>query len=121
MSQRNVLAAIVAAVCSIGMIAAGASFRNAQPNAMPQSTDHEIDDRPISTRKGDRLPMAAPMQPAVTTAQSEVTTSPPEQLPPATEGDLRQAEEEHHRHRDMCPHGRTWFTIDRHRYWRCKV
>jgi hypothetical protein len=45
--------------------------------------------------------------------------APLEQLPLATEDDLRQAEAEHHRHRDICPRGRTYFTIEHHQYWRC--
>jgi hypothetical protein len=62
--------------------------------------------------------------PLATAAQPEVASpvaSQPEQLQPATEDDIRQAEAEHHRHRDICPHGRTYFTAELHRYWRCKL
>jgi hypothetical protein len=46
---------------------------------------------------------------------------PLQQLSLATEDDIRQAEAEHHRHRNICPHGRTYLTIEHHQYWRCKL
>ena len=54
-------------------------------------------------KKGDRLPCSAPM-PLATAEQPKVTPSAaslPEQLPCATEDDIRQAEEYHHRHHDI--------------------
>ena len=78
----------------------------------------------LPIKKGDRLPVPAPTPLAVTAAQSEVVPPlalPREWLPLATEDDIRQAEAEHHRHSDICRHGRTYFTIQHHQYWRCKV
>jgi hypothetical protein len=128
MTATKILAAAVA-IWSIILIAAGASFRDARHDALepgPQrdfSKDNFKDDfdaRWISSRKGDRLPSLA-----VANAQGEAAapaaSKPEQQLQVATEDDLRQAEEEHHRHRDICSHGRTWFTINQHRYWRCKL
>ena len=122
MTRTKTLAA-AAAVLSITLIAAGATFRDRHPVALQPSTETDFDERWISTRKGDRLSVVAPMPLAAAAAQAEV--APPVastlQLPRATEDDIRQAEAEHHRHRDICPHGRTYFTIERHRYWRCKL
>jgi hypothetical protein len=82
------------------------------PRCTPQFTasDHQddFDERWLPIKKGDRLPTPF----AVTAAQSEVV--PPlallrEWLPLATEDDIRQAEAEHHRHRDIYRHGRTYF------------
>jgi hypothetical protein len=75
--------------------------------------------------KGDRLPLSASLPLAAANAQAEVAApvvpKPEPQLQVATEDDLRQAEEEHHRRRDVCARGRTWFTMNQHRYWRCKL
>jgi hypothetical protein len=70
------------------------------------------------------LPLPVPTPFATAAEQSDAAppvTAPPETLPLATEDDIRQAEEEHHRHREICPHGRTYFTIEHHQYWRCKL
>ena len=127
MTRTKTLAA-AAAVLSITLIAAGATFRDAHPVALQPSTETDFDERWISTRKSDRLPLVASTPVAAASTQSEVAPSevaPPvastSQLPRATEDDIRQADAEHHRHRDICPHGRTYFTIERHRYWRCKL
>jgi hypothetical protein len=81
-------------------------------------------------KKADKLrsPYFDSVQPkvpsATAAAQSDAVppvTEPPETLPLATEDDIRQAEEEHHRHRDLCPHGRTYFTIEHHQRWRCRL
>jgi hypothetical protein len=134
MTKARILA--VAIVFSIVPIAVGAAFR-ATPSAAPQpsaeapqpsaeapqpSAEINFDERWIPIAKGDRLQLPAPAPFAVAAAQPEVVppvAPPPEQLPLATEDDLRQAEAEHHRHSDICRHGRTYFTIQHHQYWRC--
>ena len=121
MTRTKILAA-AAAVWSVILIAAGASFRDAHPVSPPPSAENDFDERWTSFRKGDRLPLPAPTPFAVTAAQSEVVPPlalPPEWLPFATEDDIKQAEAEHHRHSDVCPKGRTYFTIEHHQYWRC--
>ena len=122
MTSAKILAA-AAAVWSITlMIAAGATFRDTRHDAPPPSTESNFDGRLISTKKGDRLPLPARTQLALMDVQS-ANPSPVSapQLPLATEDDIRQAEAEHHRHRDICPHGRTYFTKEHHQYWRCKL
>jgi hypothetical protein len=125
MTRTKIIAA-TAAVWSIILVAVGATFRDAHPEAVrpiAMQPSVEADSGEPSMKKGDRLPWSAPM-PLATVAQPEVAppaASQPDQLPPATEDDIRQAEAEHHRHRDICPHGRTYFTIERHQYWRCKL
>ena len=119
MTRAKILA-VAAAVWSIVLVAAGATFRDARQNVVRPSVE-DVSSEPM--KKGDRLPWSTPA-PLATAAQPEVVpaiVSQPEQLPLATEDDIRQAEAEHHRHRDMCPHGRTFFTIDHHQYWRCKL
>src|SRR5262249_14646222 len=123
MTATKILAA-AAAVWSIILIAAGASFRDTHPNGPQPTTESNFDERWMSSRKGDRLPLPAPPAFVVASAQSDVpppVAPPPPQLQLATDDDIRQAEAEHHRHRDICPRGRTWFTMDNHRYWRCKL
>ena len=124
MTRAKILAA-AAAVWSITlMIAAGATFRDTQHDAPPPSTESNFDGRLISTKKGDRLPLPARTQLALMDVQSanpSPVAAPPKQLPLATEDDIRQAEAEHHRHRNICPRGRTYFTIEHHQYWRCKL
>jgi hypothetical protein len=123
MTRTKILAA-AAAVGPIIMIAAGTTFRDARYDAPQPSTESDFDERWISIKKGDRLPLPAPMPFEVATAQSDVAPPvavPPQQLSLATEDDIRQAEAEHHRHRNICPHGRTYFTIEHHQYWRCKL
>ena len=124
MTRTKILAA-AAAVCSTPlMIAAGATFRDAQHDAPQPAIESDFDGRWISIKKGDRLPLSAPTPFTVTSAQSadrQPVAAPPQQLPLATEDDIRQAEAEHHRHRDICPHGRTYFTVEHHQYWRCKL
>ena len=119
MTRAKIFAA-TAAVWSIVLVAAGATFHGARPDAVRPAIEGDSSE-PL--KKGDRLPWSAAM-PLATAAQPEVTrpvASLPEQLPLATEDDLRQAEAEHHRHRDICPHGRSFFTIEHHQYWRCKL
>ena len=141
MTRTGILAA-AAAVCSILLVAASASFRNARhesPQPAAQDTqDHfskdDLGENDFATRwmsrgKGDRLPLSASLPLAVANAQGEpaAPAAPKQenkqgqQLQVATEDDLRQAEEEHHRHRDICARGRTWFTLNQHRHWRCKL
>ena len=106
------------------MIAAGATFRDARHDAPQPAIESDFDGRWISIKKGDRLPLSAPTPFAETIARSaepQPVAAPPQQLPLATEDDIRQAEAEHHRHRDICPHGRTYFTKEHHQYWRCKL
>jgi hypothetical protein len=120
---RIKIRAAAAAISFPVLIAAGATFRNPNYYDPPQSSIAiDFDDRPISTRKGDRLPLTTsppiPMRAEPVVAPSVAYA--PEQLPLATEDDLRQAEAEHQRHRDICPRGRTYFTVEHHQYWRCK-
>jgi hypothetical protein len=122
MTRTKILAA-AAAVWPIMLIAAGTTFRDARYDAPRPNTESDFDERWISIKKGDRLPLPAPTL-AVATEQSDVAPPaavPPQQLPLATEDDIGQAEAEHHRHRNICPHGRTYFTIEHHQYWRCKL
>jgi hypothetical protein len=119
MTRAKIFAATVA-VSSIMLVAAGARFRDARPGVVQPLVE---DDSSKPMKKGDRLPWSAPI-PLAIAAQPEVASTvalPPEQLPAATEDDIRQAEAEHHRHRDICPRGRTYFTIEHHQYWRCKL
>ena|SRR6516165_139526 len=123
MTRTRTLAA-AAAVWSTILIAAGATFRDAPHNSPQVTAQNDFDERWLPIKKGDRLSVPAPTPLAVTAAQSEVVPPlalPPEWLPLATEDDVRQAEAEHHRHSDICRHGRTYFTIQHHQYWRCKV
>jgi hypothetical protein len=137
MRTSRILAA-AAAVCSIILVAASASFREArhespQPAAQDTQDHFSKDDfskndfatRWMSRGKGDRLPLSASLPLAVANAQPEVAapvaSKPEQQLQVATDDDIRQAQAEHHRHRDICSRGRTWFTIGQHRYWRCKL
>jgi hypothetical protein len=124
MTRAKILAAAAAVWSTTLMIAAGATFRDTPHDAPPPSTESNFDGRLISTKKGDRLPLPARTQLALMDVQSanpSPVAAPPKQLPLATEDDIRQAEAEHHRHRDICPHGRTYFTKERHQYWRCKL
>jgi hypothetical protein len=122
MKGTKTLAAAVA-VCSTILIAEGPTFRDA-PHDFPQpSTKDDFDERWIRIKKGDRLPLPYPTPFEVATAQSEVmppAASSPGQLALATEDDIRQAEAEHHRHSNICRHGRTYFTIQHHQHWHCK-
>ena len=123
MTRTKILAA-AAAVCSTILVAAGATFRDTRHHAPQPGTESDFDERWILIKKGDRLPLPATTPSQVSNARSadvSPVASPPEQLPPATEDDIRQADEEHHRHRDICPHGRTYFTVEHHQYWRCKL
>jgi hypothetical protein len=114
---------ILLATCLVGsvvLIAAGLAFRGARRDAPPPSAKSDVDERVTSINKSDRLPL--PRQISAANAQPDLVqpvAAPPEQLPLATEDDIRQAEAERHRHRDICPHGRTYFTIEHHQYWRC--
>ena len=146
---RILVAAATVAVCSILLVAASASFRGARHESPPMvAQDHqehtqksvsqdELSQNDFATRwtsrgKGDRLPLSAslplsaPLPLAAAEAQPDAPVPPvaakPEQpLQLATDDDLKQAQEEHHRHRDICARGRTWFTMNNHRYWRCKL
>ena len=119
MTGAKILAA--ATVGFLILIAAGATFRDAYRDVPQSGTGSDFDERWIPL-KSDRLPVAAAAPFAVAEAESvppPPVAAPLEQLPLATEDDMRQAEAEHHRHRDICPHGRTYFTIEHHQYWRC--
>lgn len=137
--KRVFIVAAAAAVCSVILVAASASFRNARhesPQTSAQNTqdrfgkddftENDFASRWTSRGKGDRLPLSASLPLAVANAAAPVAPTPVEPKPEpqpqlATEDDLRQADEEHHRHRDICTRGRTWFTMHNHRYWRCKL
>jgi hypothetical protein len=123
MTRTRIIAA-TAAVWSIILIAVGLAFRDSRPNMPQPATEIDFDERWLSVKKSDRLPLPAPTPFAVAAAESEVgptVSSPPEQLPLATEDDLKQAEAEHHHGSGVCRHGRTYFTIQHHQYWRCKA
>jgi hypothetical protein len=80
--------------------------------------------RTLAIVPGQPLPVPVPTPFATAGAQSDAAphvTAPPETLPLATEDDIRQADEEHHRHRDICPYGRTYFNVNGHQHWRCKL
>src|SRR5215472_7766122 len=100
MTRIKILAA-AAAISFPVLIAAGATLRNPHYYNAPQSSiASDFDDRPISTRKGDRLPLTMP-PPILMSAEPVVApsvASAPGQLPLATEDDMRQAEAEHQRH-----------------------
>ena len=119
MTRTRILAA-AAVVLSVVLVAGRATFRDSRFDAPRSPVDDDLDEPAI--KKGDRLPLHASTPFPVVSTQSETTPAAPrEQLAPATEDDLRQAEaEHHHHHRDVCPKGRTYFTIDHHQYWRCK-
>jgi hypothetical protein len=121
MTRTKILAA-AAAILPLILVAAGTTFRDSGQDS-PQPSQSDFDERWISI-KSDRLPLLVPMSVGVATVQSDVTAPievRPQPLSLATEDDIRQAEAEHHRHRNICPHGRTYFTIEHHQYWRCKL
>ena len=111
------------------LVAAGATFRDAHRHTPVARAKSDFDDGGSALKKGDRLslPMQVPF-PIVTPQADDVpppveapqaVEASPQQLPLATEDDIRQARGEHQRHRDICPHGRRYYTIGHHRYWRC--
>ena len=123
MTRTQILAA-AAVVLSIIVIVEGVGLLHATSDVRPSpavtAAEAVSDDR--AARKGDRLPVVtipvdAPQQEAAPSPEP----SPSPQLEAATADDLRQAEEEHHRHRDICRNGRTYFMQNGHRYWRCKL
>ena len=67
------------------------------------------------------VPVPTPFVAATQSDAAPPVTAPPETLPLATEDDIRQAEEEHHRHRDICPYGRSYFNVNGHQHWRCRL
>jgi hypothetical protein len=113
----------ILATCLVGsivLITAGVAFRHARHDGPLPSNLSDFDERWISVNKGDRLRLPTQIQAATAQSEQPQPSAPPrEQLPLATDDDIRQAEAEHHRHRDICPHGRTYFTIEHHQYWRC--
>ena len=89
------------------------SFDSVQPKVT--RTLVIVPDQPLPS------PVPTPFAAAAQSDAAPPVATPLETLPLATEDDIRQAEEEHHRHRDICPHGRTYFTINHHQYWRCRL
>ena len=89
------------------------SFGSVQPNVT--RTLVIVPDQPIP------VPVPTPFAAATQSDAAPPVTAPPETLPLATEDDIRQAEEEHHRHRDICPYGRTYFNVNGHQHWRCRL
>ena len=125
MTRIRILAA-AAVVLSIIVIVEGIGLLHATTEARrsPTIAPAEVvsDDR--VGRKGDRLPVVTVPVASVQAEAAPSTELPPPsppQLEAATEEDLRQADEEHHRHRDICRNGRTYFMQNNHRYWRCKL
>ena len=89
------------------------SFGSVQPNVT--RTLVIVPDQPIP------VPVPTPFAAATQPDAAPPVTAPPETLPLATEDDIRQADEEHHRHRDICPYGRTYFNVNGHQHWRCRL
>ena len=89
------------------------SFGSVQPNVT--RTLVIVPDQPIP------VPVPTPFAAATQSDAAPPVTAPPETLPLATEDDIRQADEEHHRHRDICPYGRTYFNVNGHQHWRCRL
>jgi hypothetical protein len=123
MTRAQILAA-AAVILSIMVIVEGVGLIHATSDVRPSPTVASAqavpDDR--AARKGDRLPVVTiPLEAAQPEAAPSPEPSPSPQLQAATEDDLRQAQEEHHRHRDICRNGRTYFMQNNHRYWRCKL
>jgi hypothetical protein len=111
------------ASCLVGsmvLIAAGLAFRARHDAPLPR-TESDVAERVTSINKSDRLPLATQIIPAATAPPDVVqpVAAPTAPLAAATDDDIRQAEGERHRRRDICPKGRTYFTKDRHQYWRC--
>jgi len=80
-----------------------ASQRDAVPPAA--ATAVVVDEPQHSTPKADRLPLFVPV----------VDKAGPITAPPQRTEDRRE-----HRWRDICEHGRRYFRIGRHQYWRCR-
>jgi hypothetical protein len=120
MTRTKTFAAI-AAVWLIILVAAGATFRDTRPDASKPLVKDDTGEPMM--KKGDRLPLLTPvpLTPAVQAEMTPPLASQPQQFRLATEDDIRQAEAEHHRHREICPHGRAYFTVEHHQYWRCKL
>lgn len=122
MTRVQILAA-AAVVLSIVLVAERVSLPHASSdmrqssNVTTASADMDSD-RPAS-RKGDRLPMLAVSTPS-TPSEPAPAPEPRQEIQAATEDDLRQADEERRRKRDICPRGRSYFMIDHHQYWRCR-
>ena len=85
------------------------SFSSVQPKVT--RTLAIVPDQPVP------VPVPTPFAAATQPDAAPPVTAPPETLPLATEDDIRQADEEHHRHRDICPYGRT----NHRQYWRCRL
>jgi hypothetical protein len=79
--------------------------------------------RPIAVGKSDPLSLSTPIMPASPSAnalaQPAAAVAPPAPFAAATDDDIKQAEAEHRRHRDICPKGRTYYMKGRWQYWRC--
>jgi hypothetical protein len=111
------------------LIAAGATFRDANRHTPAATAKSDLDDRGTALKKGDRLSLPAHVPFPIAPPQADdapppveaapVVEAPHQQLSLATDDDIRQAKGEHQRHRDICPHGRRYYTIEHHRYWRC--
>jgi hypothetical protein len=85
-----------------------ASQRDAAPSAAA-TPDPVVDEPQRSTPKADRLPLFVP---GIDTIQPETAAVAEEPRQPA-------ARVQHER-RDVCQHGRRYFRIAGHRYWRCR-
>jgi hypothetical protein len=79
--------------------------------------------RPVAIGKSDPLPIATPIAPASPSAnaleQPAAAIAPSAPFGAATDDDIKQAEAEQHRHRDICPKGRTYYMKGGWQYWRC--
>ena len=123
MTRAQILAA-AAVILSIIVIIEGVGLLHAMSDVRPAPTvaSAEVASGDRAARKGDRLPVfTIPVDVPQPEAAPSPEPAPSPQLQAATEDDLRQAAEEHHRHRDICRNGRTYFMQNNHRYWRCKL
>jgi hypothetical protein len=111
------------ATCLVGcvlLIAVGMFFHDARHDVPLPSTMSDVVERVASINKSDRLPLPTQIIPAATVQPDLVQpVAPPAPLAAATDDDLRQAEAERHRRRDVCPKGRTYYMKGRYQYWRC--
>jgi hypothetical protein len=82
--------------------------------------------RAVAVGKSDPLPMVKQIVPAPPSASDDLeqantiaVVAPPAPLAAATDDDIKQAEAERHRRRDICPKGRTYYMKGGYQYWRC--
>ena len=115
---------VLLATCLVGsmvLIAAGLALRKAPDDTRPPRTTSDVAEGVTSINKSDRLPLSPQIIPAATAQpdMAQPVASSPASIAAATDDDIRQAEAERHRRRDICPKGRTYYMKGRYQYWRC--